>query len=112
MSSIDWKTWSPFQSADVREICAHLTAGERSEAAWRGGLYGIWVFATFAGPVSFAIAFRHPALIALAAGLAIVHLVCIPIWQRSVRRFLCSTAWAREQGYDPERLQLLSFRGR
>jgi hypothetical protein len=106
----DWKTWSPFQSPEVRDICAHMTDSERDEASRRGGLYGLWVFATFAGPLSFAVVYRHPTLIAVAAVLIVIHIVCIPIWQRMQRHFLCSTLWAREQGYTPERLRMFSFR--
>src|SRR2546427_6244670 len=106
----NWKTWAPFQSAEVREICAHMTDSEKAEASRRGGLYGLWVFATFAGPLSFAVVYRHPALIAIAAVLVVIHIVCIPIWQRMQRNFLCSTSWAREHGYTPERLRMFAFR--
>jgi hypothetical protein len=53
----DWKTWSPFQAPEVRQICAHMTDAERAEGVRRGGFYGLWVFATFAGPLFFAITF-------------------------------------------------------
>jgi uncharacterized protein (TIGR03067 family) len=35
--------------------------------------------------------------------------VSIPMLQRMLRHFLCSTAWAREQGFAPEQFRLFSF---
>jgi hypothetical protein len=107
---IDWKIWSPFQSREVREICMHMTDGEKAVASRRGGLYGFWVFATFAGPLSIAVVYPQPGLIAIAAVLVVVHIVCIPVWQRMQRKFLCSTSWAREHGCTPERLRMFAFR--
>ena len=46
----DWRTWSPFQSRQVREICAHMTEAERRELSLRGALFGIWNAATFFVP--------------------------------------------------------------
>jgi hypothetical protein len=106
----DWKTWSPFQSPEVRAICTHMTDAEKAEALRRGGIYGVWVAATFAVPLSFAIVERSPWLVALATVLVVIHIVCIPIWQRMQRRFLCSTAWAQEQGIAPDRLRMFAFR--
>jgi len=107
--STKWKTWSPFQSAQVREICAHMTEAESTEATRRGGLYGLWVFATFAGPLSFSVVFHHPVLIAAASVLVVIHVACIPAWLKMQRGFLCSNGWASEQGVTPERLRLFSF---
>lgn len=33
-------TWSPFQSPEVREICAHLTAAERQQLVARAARFG------------------------------------------------------------------------
>jgi hypothetical protein len=87
-----------------------MTESEKAETSRRGGLYGFWVFATFAGPLSLALMYRHPVLVAIAAVLVVVHIACIPIWQRMQRNFLCSTSWAREHGLTPERLRLFAFR--
>lgn len=106
----NWKTWSPFQSPAVREICAHMTDGERRKVSSRGGFYGLWVAGTFAMPLSFAIVERSLLFIVIAAVLAAIHIACIPIWQKMQRRFLCSTAWARERGITPDRLRMFAFR--
>ncbi len=105
----DWKTWAPFQSPDVRQICAHMTEAEKREASRRGAFYGLWVAATFAIPVSLAVVAPNPTLLVIAAVLIVIHIACLPLWFRRQRRYFCSTAWAREQGFTPERLKLLSF---
>ena len=108
--SANWLTWSPFQSPEVDEICAHMTAAEQREAARRGGLYGMWVAATsLLIPLGCAFGFgSHILGGASAAGLIILHIACIPVWQKMQMRFLCSTAWAREQGIRPEQFSLFS----
>ncbi len=108
--STSWQTWSPFQSAEVREICMHMTDAERAEASRRSGLYGLWVFATFAGPLSFAVVFRQPALMAVAAVLIVIHIACVPVWLKMQRRFLSSTTWATEHGVAADRLRLFAVR--
>ena len=105
----DWKTWAPFQSPDVRQICAHMTEAERRGATHRGALYGLWVAATFAVPVSLAVVAANPTLVVIAAVLIVIHIACLPLWFRRKRRYFCSTSWAREQGFTPERLRLFSF---
>jgi hypothetical protein len=76
----------------------------------RGGLYGLWVAATFAFPLSTAIAFPSPVFLAVASAFILLHVVCIPIWMSNQRRFLASTAWASSQGIKPENLRLFSLR--
>ena len=105
----NWKTWAPFQSPEVREICAHMTEAEGRAASRRAALYGIWCGVTFAGPVAVAFVIQTSAFIAIVAVLISVHLGCRRVWLRLQRSFFCSTAWAREQGFTPGRLRLFSF---
>jgi hypothetical protein len=100
----NWRTWSPFQSPAVREICAHMTEDEKSEASRQSGLYGFWGAGTFALPLGFAIAFPNAAIIGVAVVLVTLHVVCIQFWRKMQRNFLCSTVWAREQGFTPLQL--------
>jgi uncharacterized membrane protein len=106
---MNWKTWSPFQSAQVRDICAHMTDAERKAVARRGAFYGLWCGATVALPISQAV--TEPSRFALVAAsiLCTVHIICMPFWLRWHRRFLCGTAWAREQGLHPGHLRLFDF---
>ncbi|MBK1815432.1 hypothetical protein JIN84_07395 [Luteolibacter yonseiensis] len=108
--SAEGTPWSPFQSPEVREIWAHMTGSERNKASRLGGLYGLWVAVTFAGPLAFAIALGNFTFGTAALVLIIVHIACVPAWQKKIRRFLCSTGWARERDLAPERLRLFTFR--
>jgi len=87
-----------------------MTDAERAEVSQRGGGYGLWVAATFALRLAFALTYRSLVAIVIASILVTVHIVCIPIWQKCQKRFLCSTAWAREQGFTPERIRMFAFR--
>ena len=50
-------------------------------------------------------------IVAIPAGFMILlHIFCIPIWQRRLRQHLCNTAWAREQGINPATLKLFRWR--
>jgi len=102
-------TWSPFQSAEVQQICAHMTPGELASAGRRATLYGLWVAATFALPLSSVMNPRSETA-TLALGLILLHVACIPIWMRQQRPFIASTSWASEQGIKPEDLRLFSLR--
>ena len=106
----NWETWSPFQSPEVREICAHMTDAERTKASARGAAYGFWSAVTFAVPLAIAFTSRSLGTTVIAAVLVTVHLIRIPIWQKKQKQFLCSTAWARERGITPDRLRLFAFR--
>jgi hypothetical protein len=115
---MNWKTWSPFQSASVRQICDHMTDSERFTAIRRSEHYGAWVAVTFALPLSavvFALGWlQSPAIMGAIIGIAItlilVHICCVPAWLRAQRRFLCSTQWAREQGLRSAHLNLFASR--
>jgi hypothetical protein len=108
---VDLVTWSPFQSRQVQEICAHMTASERSRVAVRSFGYGIWFALTVGVPLgsrwwwSSSVAVR-----VFAACLLALHLGAIPLWQRRERRILCSTRWSRAHRIVPEQLQLFDFR--
>ena len=105
-------TWSPFQSPEVRDICAHMTEAEKATASRRGAIYGLWCAATLAVPFALAISQRSWSIVLLAAVLIAVHVACLPVWFRMQRRFLCSTAWARECGISPDTLALFGRQSR
>ena len=100
------KTRSPFQSRETREICDHMTESEKKEVVKRGGLYGVWVAISLAIPISLAFTFPSSLTIGIAVLLAIIHLIGIPIWQKKQREFLCSTEWAKAQGYSADQLKM------
>ena len=100
----DWRTWAPFQSRLVREICAHMTEAERREVPIRGALSAAWTTATFFGPFFGIMFMSKPVGWLVAALVLIVGLVGIPIMRRMLQEHLCSTGWARQQGITPEQL--------
>ena len=101
----DWRTWSPFQSQQVREICAHMTEAERRECTLRGAFFGIWNAATCFVPCGLAFLAPQPLNWILAPIVLLVGLAFYPLWRRITREFLASTRWARQQGIAPESLE-------
>lgn len=83
---VGWRTWSPFQSVAVRNICAQMRARELSTVVCRGMLYGGWCAVSLAMPLQLLgwglVAKRLDAVVAIAsAGLIVVHVACIPVWR-------------------------------
>jgi hypothetical protein len=105
----DWRTWSPFQSPQVREICAHMTEAERREWALRGTLFGIWNAATFFVPWGIFLFAPKPVNWIFAPIVLLVGLAFYPLWRRMTREFLASTRWARQQGISPESLLMSPY---
>lgn len=109
-------TWSPFQSPEVRDICANVTPAEHArlidDARQRGADGGRW----FADPFSIAIFFL---LFSWQSGLVALVLFAIYFVGRSWPRLrdsrrktiemLCETEWARKHGYTPQNLRLTKF---
>ena len=101
-------TWSPFQSDEVREICARMTQEERDRAVERSAVYGVWVFFSVIVPVR-AVASEDVWIRGLAVAALAVHLALIPLWRRHTRAFLSSTQWARGRGLSGD-IKLFKFR--
>jgi hypothetical protein len=109
-------TWSPLQSPEVREICAHLTAAERVQLLHDARQRGQQIFLWLAAPLSFVIAL---CLESWRFGRLVIPLfvVYFAVWGlphfRSMRRrtldLLCQTEWARSQGYKTDRLRLMTL---
>ena len=104
-----WKTWAPFQSPDVREICAHMTEDEERAASRKAALHGLWCGVTLTAVYAAVVVVQTPAILVIAPVMIIIHLGWLRVWLRSQRRFYCSTSWARERGLTPERLRLFAF---
>lgn len=100
---------SPFSSPDVREIAAHLTRAERNEAALYGFLWGIWVVTAIFGNLYLIRSFPSPGNWIVASVITALFLASILPMSRMQKRFLCSTAWAKENGYTESQIKLFSF---
>ena len=125
---MSWKTWSPFQSPEVREICQNLTPAEMKQLAKDaaftgaeigrramplgavfGAVVGVMVMITpnWSSPMRW---------LAIAAGAILISPLFMLInrrWMRENRQrqreMLCSTEYARANGITPDRLRLFSF---
>lgn len=107
---MDMQTWSPFQSEETKQICAHMTRREKTKAAFSGAFYGVWCALTFAIPFTFLVIGKDSSFAIVYAGLIALHLICIPIWQKWIRHSLCQTEWAKAKEIDPKQLTLYSWR--
>lgn len=109
-------TWSPFQSSEVRDICEHLTPGERSQlisdAGWSGRQIA-WRFAIPVGILAVLFLYSLQAGFTLLAFFVIYALFFLRPWLRAnrqrVRQMLCETEYARMKGYRPHDLKEFSF---
>ena len=101
-----WMTWAPFQSKKTKEICKHLTETEEGK---------IFAFGCFNGLIAgiFGISFSRGIMMASEnkSATTIVITLCvligIPIMlmrRRKGKKLLCSTKWAQEQGYTPDKI--------
>ncbi len=113
----DTNTWSPFQSAQVKEICAHMTNTERRAAVKRGALWGILVgvIPGMSGLILGVVVFRS-ALVVVTVCILIFPLIALVLWRRwlphvfrSQQRFLASTEWAKNQGIKAEDIRLYNW---
>ena len=113
---ITQSTWSPFQSPEVREICAHLTRAEHAQliadARKCGTEIGLWIATPFAVTASVLLWSWPVGLVLLALFIIYCAVSGYPriraMRQRSTT-LLCETEWARSRGYTPDRLKLTIF---
>jgi len=103
-----WRAWlarGPLRSPEAAEIYAHMTDAESKEAAIRHGFVKVVLCATI---LLSAVACNSSNVMFVI--LAVTAFVCMLIFLRQypriVKRELCSTAWARQQGLSPDRLRL------
>lgn len=105
---MDWRTWSPFQSKIVKEICEHMTKDEKKAIASYGATFGVIAAVFFAIPLSFGFAvlgketFGLPGAILLAW--MIIGIFVMLRRRRKGKELLCATEWAKSQGLTPDKL--------
>lgn len=105
---LDWTTYSPFNSPEVKEICSHLTSSEKAQFLFVGLLFGIWNAGAIFYIFHLVMSGRGSGSWIVACILGVLLVASFPILHRIQRRLLCSTLWAREQGFVHERLPLFS----
>jgi hypothetical protein len=113
----DTNTWSPFQSDQVREICAHMTKAERRAAVKRGALWGflLGIVPGMTALILGIVVFRS-ALIVVTGCFLVLPLIALVLYKkwypdvvRSQQNFLASTEWARGQGLKAEDIHLYKW---
>ncbi|MDB6130671.1 MAG: serine/threonine protein kinase active-site signature, partial [Verrucomicrobiales bacterium] len=101
-----WTTWSPLQSPEVGNICSHFTIAEQKHYSALWLVISAWVVGTQYGLLVFVRNTHGPGVWIVAAIWGTLFLVSIPMIGRLIRHFLCSTTWAREQGYTIDTVKL------
>jgi ABC-type branched-subunit amino acid transport system permease subunit len=111
----DTSTWSPFQSDQVKQICAHMTKTERRAAVRRAALWGLLmgIVPGMIGLILGVVVFRS-ALIVVTVCYLIFPLIALVLCRspnvvKSQQNFLASTEWARSQGIKAEDIHLYSW---
>jgi len=113
----DANTWSPFQSDQVKQICAHMTKAERRAAMRRGALGGLLI-GLVPGMIALilgVVVFRSAVLVVTVCFLifpliALAHYgKWLPNVVKSQQNFLASTEWARSQGIKAEDIRLYNW---
>ncbi len=107
-----WWTWWGFQSPEVGQICAHLTKAERKHLLVLMLLSSVWGMVSIFGIPALNGPMRHIGsggwiVTVVWAGL---YILSLPMIDRMMRHFFCSTDWARKQGITSAKLRLFSFR--
>jgi hypothetical protein len=113
---ISESTWSPFQSAEVREICAHLSPTEHArlmqDARERGRMIG-QLFAVPLAIVGVLLFWSWRLGLSLVALFAVYFVLWVLPRFRAMRRrtieLLCETEWARKHNFTPTRFRLMTF---
>jgi hypothetical protein len=113
----DTNTWSPFQSDQVKAICAHMTKTERRAALRRGALGGllIGIVPGMIGLILGVVVFRSAVVVVTVCFLIFPLLALVlsrkwlPNVVKSQQNFLASTEWARSQGIKAEDIRLYNW---
>jgi hypothetical protein len=110
-------TWSPFQSDQVRQICAHMTKAERRAAIRRAALWGALIgivpgmIALLLGTVVLqsAVAAVTVCFLILPLAALVLSRKWLPHVVKSQQNFLASTEWAKSQGIQAEDIRLYNW---
>ena len=115
--SASHSTWSPFQSDQVKAICAHMTAEEKSRTLRRSACFGALLGVLFGGGLFIGMVmgkwlFDSSLIGRMSVLLAPLILTGLALWKfkpridRSQKEFLASTQWSKDQGLRPDDIVL------
>jgi hypothetical protein len=109
-------TWGPFQSPQVRDICAHLTADEKCQLAAKGEYLGHQVAWRFVAPfLLVAQSFVYSVLVGFVLlGLFAIYFITLGLpfireQRKRLRELLCSIQYSQTRGYRPDALKMFAF---
>jgi len=113
----DTNTWSPFQSDQVKEICAHMTRTERRTAFKRGALWGLLMgFVPGMAAFILGIVVFRSAIITVVVCLLIFPMIALMLCKKwlphvvqSQQHFFASTEWAKSRGIKAEDIRLYKW---
>ncbi len=115
MIKITDSTWSPFQSPEVRGICARLALEEHArllaDARRQGQEIGQWLavpLGIVAGSFGWSTRLGSVLLALFVVYFAVSGLPRLRATRRRTIELLCETEWARSRGYTPARLRLMA----
>ena len=105
---MDLRTWSPFQSQTVKDICSHMTESEKSAVTSYGASFGVVVAVFFAIPLSVGLTFLRPSIFGM-PGIALLAWLVIGVFviihrRKKGKELLCSTEWAKSQGITADKI--------
>jgi serine/threonine protein kinase len=112
-----WRAAAPFQSEEVRAIYAHLTPAEKRQdlklqvLATLGSI--VLMLPLLAMPDLLPYQWRHThseLTVAFFIILVLLQFVWGALSIRAAKRQLCATAWARTQGFTPDRIRWVGYR--
>jgi hypothetical protein len=110
---MNWETWAPFQSEQLKDIKSHLTLRERWTNRLHGLICGSCMGIAFAAPVASGLTWPFPSHSLLAVivngTLVVAGLLGIVFLQKKYTLFLCSTQRAKQMGYTSENLKFDKF---
>lgn len=108
-------TWFTKPSPEVKSICENMTVEEylhyqklTDRFSWRQGIF-IGIFVIFYSVTSIVFNFNSTVLLTISFILVPALCVNIRVLYQEQKQYLCSTEWAKSQGYNPEDLKLFSF---
>ena len=105
---MDWRTWSPFQSKAVKDICAHMTEQEKTVVESFSKVTGLLAAIFFALPLSFGVMLVK-SLKSVYATIPLIVWIAIGVFillqkRKKSKELLCSTNWAKSQGYTRDKI--------
>jgi hypothetical protein len=111
------RTWSPFQSSQVKDICEHMSNSERKAAMKKSALFGILIgIVPVVTSLILGITIFRSALNSLIACGVIFPILAAILWKKwypytvkSQQRFLASTEWARSQNINADEIKLYKW---